>query len=83
MGVGSRWLNERGAEIERDVLSRQGLDQRIPELKLLTSEVAAWIEHRDEQQVRVNWQFKTADARFKLKRLYPILDPINSKLADH
>ena len=87
MGVGSRRLNERGAEIERGVLGRQGLDQRIPELKLLTSEVAAWNEHRDEQQVRVNWQFTTADARIKLKRLSPvldpILDPIISKLADH
>ena len=76
-------MNERGAEIERGVLGRQCLDQRIPELKLLTSEVAAWIEHRDEQQVRVNWQFTTADARIKLKRLSPVLDPIISKLADH
>ena len=40
MGVGSRRLNERGAEIERGVLGRQCLDQRIPELKILTSEVA-------------------------------------------
>ena len=76
-------MNERGAEIELGVLGRQCLDQRIPDLEILTSEVFAWNERRDEQQVRVNWQFKTADAQIKLKRLYPILDPINSKLADH
>ena len=76
-------MNERGAEIELGVLGRQCLDQRIPDLEILNSEVFAWNERRDEQQVRVNWQFTTADARIKLKRLYPILDPIISKLVDH
>lgn len=71
------------AEIELGVLGRQCLDQRIPDLETLTTEVTAWNEHRDEQQVRVNWQFTTTDARIKLKRLYPVLDPINSKLVDH
>lgn len=75
------WLNM--AEIELGVLGRQCLDQRLPDLEILTSEVLAWNERRDEQQVRVNWQFKTADARIKLKRLYPVLEPIISKLADH
>jgi hypothetical protein len=75
------WLNM--AEIELGVLGRQCLDQRIPDLEILTTEVDAWNERRDEQQVRVNWQFTTADARIKLKRLYPVLEPIISKLADH
>ena len=65
------------------MLGRQCLDQRIPDLEILTSEVFAWNERRDEQQARVNGQFKTADAQVKLKRLYPVLDPIISKLADH
>lgn len=83
MGVGSQRLNERGAEIDLGVLGRQCLDQRIPDLDILTSEVAAWNVHRDEQQVRVNRQFTTTDAPIKLKRLSPVLDPIISKVADH
>ena len=75
------WLNM--AEIELGVLGRQCLDQRLADLEILTTEVAAWNQRRDEQQVRVNWQFTTSDARIKLKRLYPVLDPITSKLADH
>jgi hypothetical protein len=31
----------------------------------------------------VDWQFKTADARTKLKRLYPVIEPINSGVAEH
>jgi hypothetical protein len=29
--------------------------------------------------VKVNWQFTTADARIKLKRLYPVVEPVNNK----
>ena len=36
-------------------------------------EVAAWEEERNERQVEVKWQFTTADARVKLRRLYPVL----------
>ena len=71
------------AEIELGVLGRQCLDRRIADLETQTTEVGAWNEHRDQQQVRVNWQFKTADARVKLKRLYPALEPITSKLVDY
>ncbi|HEY4260582.1 MAG TPA: IS630 family transposase, partial [Schlesneria sp.] len=39
-------------------------------------EVAAWTRDRNEKQIRVDWQFTTADARVKLKRLYPVLQPI-------
>jgi hypothetical protein len=63
------WLNM--AEIEFSVLSKQCLDRRIPDAVALTSEVAAWERDRNEQHATVNWQFKVADARTKLKRLYP------------
>jgi hypothetical protein len=34
-------------------------------------EVTAWQEHRNKHRAKANWQFKTADAHVKLKRLYP------------
>ena len=68
------WLNM--AEIELSVLGRQCLDQRIPDMTVLAKEVAAWTRDRNEKQIRVDWQFTTADARVKLKRLYPVLEPI-------
>jgi len=33
--------------------------------------VNAWQDHRNKHHAKANWQFKTADARVKLKRLYP------------
>jgi len=35
--------------------------------------VAAWNTDRNNRQTKVDWQFKTHDARIKLKRLYPKL----------
>jgi hypothetical protein len=35
--------------------------------------VAAREEDRNERGVEVRWQFTTADARIKLRRLYPAL----------
>ena len=63
------WLNLVEAEIA--VLSRQGLDRRIPEIERLMHEIAHWEQERNEHKATVNWQFKTIDARTKLKRLYP------------
>jgi len=65
------WLNV--AEIELSILSRQCLDRRIPDLPTLHTEVTAWQEQRDRAGGAVDWQFTTADARLKLKRLYPII----------
>jgi hypothetical protein len=70
------WLNM--AEIELGILSRQCLDRRISDRDTLRHEVAAWQRRRNDQLARVNWQFTTADARVKLKRLYPTTEPINS-----
>jgi DDE superfamily endonuclease len=63
------WLNI--AEIELSVLSRQCLDQRVPDGVTLGREVAAWQERRNEAACTVDWRFTTEDARIKLKRLYP------------
>jgi hypothetical protein len=40
----------------------------------LREETAAWEGNRDAAEVKVNWQFTTADARIKLKSLYPSMD---------
>jgi len=65
------WLNV--AEIELSVLSRQCLNRRIESIDELRKEVAAWEEARNEKQVEVRWRFTTADARVKLRRLYPVI----------
>jgi hypothetical protein len=66
-----RWLNM--AEIELNVLIRQCLNRRIPDVASVVAEVAAWQRHRNNQTATINWQFTTKDARVKLKRLYPTL----------
>ncbi len=67
--VHGSWLNM--AEIELSVLTQQCLDRRIPSQQTLAREVAAWEIKRNSDQKAVDWQFTTADARIKLKRLYP------------
>jgi hypothetical protein len=47
------------------------LDRRIPDKQTLIKEVAAWEEARNKSHTKADWQFGTADARVKLKRLYP------------
>jgi transposase len=63
------WLNM--AEIELSVLSRQCLEQRVPDFETLQAEVEAWQNRRNATSGKVNWRFTTEDARIKLKRLYP------------
>lgn len=65
------WLNM--AEIELNVLNSQCLDRRIAAKAFLSSEVAAWEQNRNLASSTVNWQFTTADARIKLRKLYPSL----------
>lgn len=67
--VHGSWLNI--AEIELSVLVRQGLSLRIADREQLEEEVTAWYGERNTKQRGVDWQFTTADARVKLKRLYP------------
>ena len=63
------------AEIEIGVLRQQCLDRRIATRELLAAEVARWEQERNAAEVTIDWQFTTADARIKLKRLYPVLKP--------
>jgi hypothetical protein len=66
------WLNV--AELELSVLARQCLDRRIADVEALRREVAAWERQRNAAVVKVEWQFTTADARVKLKKLYPTIE---------
>ena len=63
------WLNI--AEIELSALTRQCLDRRIDSLDTLNAELAAWQHATNADQRQVHWQFTTADARIKLRHLYP------------
>jgi hypothetical protein len=65
------WLNM--AEIELSVLERQCLDRRIGDQETLRRETAAWAGERNQRAARMEGQFTTADARIKLKHLYPSL----------
>jgi hypothetical protein len=65
------WLNM--AEIELSVLNRQCLPRRISDKETLSAEVSAWETSRNDVKVQIDWQFRTGDARIKLKRLYPVL----------
>jgi len=63
------WLNI--AEIELSVLKRQCLAVRIDCIEKMRAKVTAWNNDRNNRQTKVDWHFKTVDARIKLKRLYP------------
>lgn len=65
------WLNI--AELELSALGRQCLARRIPDRAELAEETAAWVATRNAEQVTVDWQFTTEDARTKLDHLYPTL----------
>jgi hypothetical protein len=65
------WLNM--AEIEFAALARQCLSRHIATVEELKHQVACWQEQRNAAATTVNWRFTTADARIKLKRLYPSL----------
>jgi hypothetical protein len=67
------WLNM--AEMELSVLSRQCLgERRFATAQDLDSAVAAWQSDRNKKECGTNWRFTTADARVKLKSLYPLPD---------
>lgn len=63
------WLNM--AEIEFHVLNGQCLNRHISTMEKVKEEVAAWQNHRNNKDSKINWQFTTMESRVKLKRLYP------------
>lgn len=71
--VHGSWLNM--AEIEISVLVRQCLGKRrLPDAQTLGREARAWCEERNRLGASVDWRFTTADARTKLRRLYPSIE---------
>ena len=65
------WLNM--AEIELSVVTRQGLTGRVGSQADFEQQVQAWVKQRNDSASKVDWQFTAADARIKLKRLYPTI----------
>ena len=65
------WLNV--AEIELKALTTQCMNRRIASIEVLRREVGAWERARNKRTVSVDWQFTSADARIKLKHLYPVI----------
>lgn len=63
------WLDM--AEIEIGVMSRQCLARRIPTKEEMSFQLNTWVHRRNAACVSVNWHFTTADARVKLRSLYP------------
>lgn len=63
------WLNM--AEIEFSVLNNHGLSDRVPDMVSMVREVSAWVDRRNAEAGGIDWRFTSADARIKLKRLYP------------
>jgi hypothetical protein len=63
------------AEIELSALSRQCLKRRIPDQDALIRETTAWEARRNRSGATVQWRFTSADARIKLTKLYPVVNP--------
>jgi transposase len=63
------WLNM--AEMEWSVLTRQVLDQRIPDITTLKRLTTNWTRQRNRAKTKINWCFRTSKARIKLQHLYP------------
>jgi len=65
------WLNM--AEIELSAFERD-LPERVGDRAAMAAHVLAWEDRRNRAKVKANWQFTTADARVKLRKLYPTVD---------
>lgn len=74
------WLNM--IEIEFSALARQCLDQRIPTIEDLASEVLALVAERDAKRIKINWQFSIQSARAKLNRHYVDVNQANEKFKE-
>ena len=61
------------AEIELSAMTTQCLDRRIPNIEELQRQISTWETQRNQSQKAVQWQFRTEDARIKLKHLYPVV----------
>jgi hypothetical protein len=66
------WLNR--AETELSILERQCLDRRLDAPEVVGAEVGPWEDRRNEAKATINWRFTVADARVKLKHVYPPIE---------
>ena len=66
------WLHR--AEPELSVLTRQTLFPRRATQDAVHAQVTAWVEARHAAPKGIDWQFRTADARVRLKHLYPAIE---------
>jgi transposase len=71
------WLNM--IEIEFSAISRQCLNRRIPTIEELSREVLALVAERDENRIKIDWQFTIQSARKKLNRHYVDVNLANEK----
>ena len=65
------WLNM--AEIELSILSRQCMRDYFKSIEELATAIEYWQDLRNESTTGINWQFTTANARIKLRKLYPVI----------
>jgi len=75
--VKASWLNQ--IEIEFSAIARLCLARRIPSREELEREVLAIVKEREENQIRIEWQFSIEKARKKLNRHYEKVIDENSK----
>jgi hypothetical protein len=68
------WLNM--AEIELSILTRQSLGRRFASVAEMGDAIAAWQHQRNAAHSGIRWRFTTADARIKLRTLYPQPDEL-------
>jgi hypothetical protein len=71
------WLNM--AEIEIGIFERGCLRRRVPSFDVLRQRIAALEAERNAAHATIHWRFTTGDARVRLERLYPVLDPTSNQ----
>lgn len=63
------WLNM--AEMELSVLTRQCIGRRFASAERMDAAISAWQANRNRNRLGATWRFTTANARIKLRSLYP------------
>ena len=61
------------AQIELSVLGRQCMEDYFESRQQLAERIALWEGPRNQKKTGIDWRFTTADARVKLKKLYPTI----------
>ena len=67
-------LNLTSTAPHQSACSRRDLPDRVGERETLERHVAAWQRRRNAPRTKAEWRFTTADARIKLRKLYPTIN---------